>query len=178
MNNLIVQTSLPAFNGSCSLDAVGKYTLDNILDYPSESQVIDIMKANQIVPIFAVTPDATKYYSGLSQLIQPSGLASLTSDSSNILQVLDQQYEKITSNIEIHQEGVRESGLELEFNSKCNGAINQETNKCKNLRDLLDVSFGGKIAFNSCPTNNKEQKVRIRAAGMPLYFDAMLEIIC
>jgi len=178
-NYLLVQTSHPAFNGRCSLDATGKYTLDNSQDYPSEKQVIDIMKANQIVPIFAVTPDVTKYYTGLSQLIQPSGLASLTSDSSNILQVLDKHYEKITSEIQLTTEGREgERGLELKFTSKCNnGEINQKSNKCKNLGDQLAVSFGVQMTFNSCPTD-KEQKVRIRAAGMPLYFDAILEIIC
>jgi len=174
---LAVRTKLHAFNGSCSLDATGKYTLENVLDYPSETQIINIMKANQIVPIFAVVPSSRRHYTNLSQLITPSGLANLTSDSSNILQVLDEQYDEITSNIEVNQEGPGDRGLEIKFNSKCNGEIDQSTNKCENLRDQLEVSFGIQMAFKSCPTN-KNQTVRIRAAGMPLYFDALLEIIC
>jgi len=180
--NFPIQAQLPAFNGSCSLDTTGKYTLDNILDYPSETQVIDIMKANQIVPIFAVVPDSRIHYRNLNTLIQPSGLANLTSDSSNILQVLDEQYKEINTRIEVNQEGGSgdESGLELKFNSKCNGEIDKETNKCEDLgADLLEVTFGVEMTFKSCPANNnKDQMVRIRAAGMPLYFDAVLEIIC
>jgi len=140
------------------------------------------MKANQIVPIFGVVPDSRFHYSNLNQLIQPSGLANLTSDSSNILQVLGEQYKEITSKIEVNQEGGTgdESGLELKFSSKCNGKIDQETNKCEDLgTDLLEVIFGVEMTFKSCPDNNsKDQMVRIRAAGMPLYFDAALEIIC
>jgi len=147
------------------------------MDYPSEAQVIDIIRANQIVPIFAVVPGSARYYTNMSQLIQPSGLANLTSDSSNILQVLDDQYDEITSNIEVNLDGIGESGLEIKYNSKCNGEIDQETNKCENLGDLFEVTFGTQITFKSCPTN-KNQRVRIRAAGMPLYFDAVLEIIC
>jgi len=73
----------------------------------------------------------------LSQLIQLSGLANVTTDSTNILLVL--QYEKIASNIEVNQEGIGESGFELKFSSKCNGEVDQYTNKCEDLgADLLE----------------------------------------
>jgi len=136
------------------------------------------MLANQIVPIFAVTPDSLTHYRDLSALIQPSGLANLTSDSSNIVQVLDEKYDEIISTIQVKQEGSGDAdGLLIKFSSKCNGEIDLETNKCEDLDGLHDVSFGVQMTFTTCPAN-KNQVVRIRAAGIPLYFDAVFEVIC
>ena len=72
------------------------YTHSTKLDYPSISQVNYKVQKNAINVIFAVTADQISVYEKLSQFIEGSSSAILSNDSSNIVALVQKEYEVST----------------------------------------------------------------------------------
>lgn len=70
----------------------GDYTHSAILDYPSVSQVNLKVKENSINVIFAVTAQQRSIYDKLSKHIEGSTSATLNEDSSNVVNLVKEQY--------------------------------------------------------------------------------------
>ncbi len=87
-----------ANDGQCHLDASGAYTHGEILDYPSIAQINSVVKKKAINIIFAVTDDQVPTYNSrqgriLRGSIEGSAVGLLTSDSSNIVQLVTEEYQ-------------------------------------------------------------------------------------
>lgn len=79
-------------DGECHLDNRGMYTHSTYQDYPSISQINWKVKQNAINVIFAVTKQQIAVYNKLSGHIEGSYSAELSEDSSNVVEMVQEQY--------------------------------------------------------------------------------------
>lgn len=70
-----------------------QYTYSTIQDYPSISQINWKVIENSINVIFAVTQQQHEVYNKLSAHIQGSSSAVLSNDSSNVVELVEQEYD-------------------------------------------------------------------------------------
>lgn len=140
-------------DGECHLDGEF-YTHSSILDYPSISQVNYKVKENAINVIFAVTHQQHEVYKKLSEHIEGSSSAILQEDSSNVVDLVKDEYSKISSTVEMKDNA--NSAIKITYYSKCKGDSRIETNKCDGLKVGDIVSFDAEIKVTSCPTNPRD----------------------
>lgn len=79
-------------DGQCHLDGAGKYTYSTVQDYPSISQINYKVKKNAINVIFAVTQEQHRTYQTLAKHIEGSSSAILSNDSSNVVDLVKDEY--------------------------------------------------------------------------------------
>ncbi|XP_007099813.2 integrin beta-4 isoform X3 [Physeter macrocephalus] len=85
----------------CHLDATGTYTQYRTQDYPSVPTLVRLLGQHNIIPIFAVTNYSYSYYEKLSSYFPVSSLGVLQEDSSNIVDLLQDAFNRIRSNLDI-----------------------------------------------------------------------------
>ncbi|XP_053907485.1 integrin beta-7 isoform X7 [Cuculus canorus] len=85
----------------CHLDAGGRYTKSHIYDYPSVGHLAEVLSAANIHPIFAVTAPTVPTYRELSRLIPKSVVGELRDDSSNVVQLIADAYDSLSSTVEL-----------------------------------------------------------------------------
>ncbi|XP_055994106.1 integrin beta-4 [Sorex fumeus] len=85
----------------CHLDATGTYTQYRTQDYPSVPTLVRLLGKHNIIPIFAVTNYSYSYYEKLHTYFPVSSLGVLQEDSSNIVELLEEAFERIRSNLDI-----------------------------------------------------------------------------
>merc|ERR1719435_369364 len=88
-------------DGLCHMDGKGVYTHSTMQDYPSVSQINHKVKENSVNLIFAVTDEQLNIYNLLAQAVEGSSAGRLSNDSSNVVELVQAQYEAITSTIEM-----------------------------------------------------------------------------
>lgn len=76
----------------CHLNANGDYTHSSIQNYPNVSQINSKVLQNAISVIFAVTPEQNDVYINLSRDIEGSNTATLSDDSSNVVELVKEHY--------------------------------------------------------------------------------------
>lgn len=81
------------------------YTHSTILDYPSISQVNLKVKQNAINVIFAVTQEQHGVYERLSKHVEGSTSAILSNDSSNVVELIKEQYSVSSLQSLVHTPG-------------------------------------------------------------------------
>lgn len=132
-------------DGSCHLSD-GYYTESSYQDYPSIEQINLAVKKNSINVIFAVTHNTLGVYDQLAKHIEGASVAKLEKDSSNIVELIKEQYEQISSSLEMKHNA--SSAVSIRFFTKClnrTGAL-VNTNKCGNIKvSFLNISC--KIVF-------------------------------
>lgn len=79
-------------DGECHLSPKGEYTHSTLQDYPSISQINQKVKDNAINIIFAVTASQLSVYEKLVEHIQGSSAAKLDNDSSNVVELVKEEY--------------------------------------------------------------------------------------
>ncbi|XP_027374507.1 integrin beta-4 isoform X2 [Bos indicus x Bos taurus] len=85
----------------CHLDPTGTYTQYKMQDYPSVPTLVRLLGQHNIIPIFAVTNYSYSYYERLSSYFPVSSLGVLQEDSSNIVDLLQEAFNRIRSNLDI-----------------------------------------------------------------------------
>ena len=104
-------------DGLCHLNRTGYYTYSTVQDYPSIGHVNHIAKQNSVSIIWAVTKDKFGLYEGLSELVAGSRAGKLSKDSSNIVELVKQQYEKITTSINVKSN--HSTNCDVKIKAKC-----------------------------------------------------------
>jgi protocadherin alpha len=79
-------------DGMCHLDEYGMYTHSTLQDYPSISHLKHRVRENAVNVLFAVTELQQKAYSLLAKNIDGAKVGHLTANSSNILELVEEQY--------------------------------------------------------------------------------------
>lgn len=87
---------LEPHDGKCHLNEKGEYTHDTILDYPSVAQINSKVTEKSIAIIFAVAGGYLRDYERLTGLIQGSTAAELSANSSNVIELVNQEYDVIS----------------------------------------------------------------------------------
>lgn len=80
-------------DGNCHLDDKGEYYTHSLVsDYPSMAQINAKAKQHSINIIFAVTSGTLTDYQTLSRVIEGSSTTELAQNSSNIVDLVEDQY--------------------------------------------------------------------------------------
>lgn len=165
-------------DGKCHLSENGLYTESLEQDYPSISQIHQIAKEHKVNIIFATTSHLHPIYKKLTPLIEGSSAGKLDNDSSNIVELVQEQYEKITSKIELKDNAT--SHVQLTYRSSCSGDKSRETSICEGIKLGSTVSFDIDIEVKSCPKKRSDynQTIQIYPVGLNEALLIDLEIIC
>ncbi|RZC39949.1 integrin beta-PS, partial [Asbolus verrucosus] len=138
-------------DGECHLNNLGYYTMSSKQDYPSISQINTYVKKNSINVIFAVTADKVGIYKELATHIEGSTCGQLSNDSSNVVELIKEQYNAISSTVEMKHNA--SSDIKIRFFSKCLNSDGEmiETNKCGNVKFNTSVEFRVELQIISGP---------------------------
>ncbi|TKC52666.1 hypothetical protein EI555_004525 [Monodon monoceros] len=109
-------------DGHCHLDSNGLYSRSPEFDYPSVGQVAQALSAANIQPIFAVTGATLPVYQELSKLIPKSVVGELSEDSSNVVQLIMDAYNSLSSTVTLeHERSLLPPGVHISYDSQCGG---------------------------------------------------------
>ena len=144
-------------DGLCHLNASGFYTYSTVQDYPSIGHINHIVKEKSVNVIWAVTSDKLHLYSGLKNLVEGSLVGELKSDSSNIVELVRQQYLKITTSIEVKINSTGSSCETSIINMDCDGdgmkenkLASNQTGECKGVQLGTAVEFEMEVVLKEC----------------------------
>ncbi|CAG0892794.1 unnamed protein product [Cyprideis torosa] len=167
-------------DGHCHLNSRGEYTHSAMLDYPSVSQLNQKVKEQSINIIWAVTSEQRHTYDELSKFVEGSYAGTLSQDSSNVVQLIEQQYAQITSSVEIKDNAT--APVRITYYSRCldpNGLLRQ-TSKCEGLTLHNRVEFEARIEVSHCPKDPREWKqiVQIYPVGLNESLIVEVDMVC
>ncbi|KAL4222041.1 Integrin beta-1 [Mactra antiquata] len=165
-------------DGRCHLNRDGKYTEAENQDYPSVSQISTKIRENSINMIFAVVEDQLPVYNRLSQYIEGSEATKLANDSSNIVEVIKNNYKRITSKVQMNTQFAE--NITVKFKSSCKGGEFSETNSCDDLSIGDSVTFEVAVSVSDCPTEEakRTRTFSIYPVGLSERLDITLDLIC
>lgn len=166
-------------DGKCHLDKQGHYTHAELMDYPSIGHIIDTVKDNAINIIFAVTKSVENTYKHLSEHIEGSSYAPLSDKSSNVVNLIREQYQQISSSIEMRDNATE--SVKITYYSACRGAGPEvPTSKCDGLHVGDEVKFTVKIRITSCPVDPRDwrQRIQIYPVGINENLIIDLKMLC
>jgi len=166
-------------DGLCHMDEKGVYTHSTLQDYPSVSQINHKVKENSVNLIYAVTEEQLNIYNLLAQAVEGSSAGRLSNDSSNIVELVQAQYEAITSTIEMKDNAT--GSVRVSYFSSCmTDGPPRQTNKCSGLKVGTKVTFTAKIEVIKCPKDPREwrQTFQIYPVGINESVIVDLEMLC
>ncbi|XP_017782378.1 PREDICTED: integrin beta-PS-like [Nicrophorus vespilloides] len=166
-------------DGLCHLEK-GLYTHSSLQDYPSISQINLKVKQNAINVIFAVTEEQISVYNKLKEHIEGASSGQLSNDSSNIVDLVKDQYQQISSLVELKDNAT--NAIKINYYSRClNGSgSDKKTNKCGNIKVGDVVEFKIEIEVTACPKDPKDwkQTLQIYPVGINESLVVDLEMLC
>ncbi|XP_044535177.1 integrin beta-7 [Gracilinanus agilis] len=140
-------------DGRCHLDADGFYSRSRDFDYPSVGQVAHALSAANIQPIFAVTSPTLPIYQELSKLIPKSAVGELKEDSSNVVQLIMEAYNSLSSSVTLEHSQLP-PGIHISYESQCKDTeIRKDTGtqgQCNQVRINQTVNFWVNIRATVC----------------------------
>lgn len=138
----------------CHVDEHGKYTLAKEYDYPSLAEVSRLLQERKVNLIFAVTEDRRREYELIADLLKEHGrVATLTRNSSNILEIIESSYHDIVSKVVLRDNST--GPLRLEYLSACGGQAGSVsgTSECEGIQEGRVYEFKVVISVDECPRN-------------------------
>ncbi|KAK8781903.1 hypothetical protein V5799_016756 [Amblyomma americanum] len=166
----------------CHLDEDGFYSESTDQDYPSLSQIVRVVQQSKINLIFAVPEKAFHVYDTLSQFIDGSSVGTLVGDSSNIVQLVRDQYYKIRSEVVLKDNAP--DFLRVSYKSRClrGSESESQTNACDGIRVGDEVEFEVSVELAHCPGDGvpggQSTAFRISPVGVNEYVQVRVEPIC
>ncbi|XP_042327153.1 integrin beta-2 [Sceloporus undulatus] len=154
---------LTPYDGKCHLEE-NMYKKSNEFDYPSVGQLIQKLKENNIQPIFAVTSEVVETYKKLSKMIPKSAVGELRTNSDNIIQLIRDAYNNLSSRI-ILEHGPLPSSVKITYDSFCPNKIHtkdQPRGECDRVTKNDKITFQVKITATECIEN---QTITIQPLG-------------
>eukprot|EP00112_Aurelia_sp_Birch-Aquarium-sp1_P007546 Seg1822.9 transcript_id=Seg1822.9/GoldUCD/mRNA.D3Y31 product="Integrin beta-PS" protein_id=Seg1822.9/GoldUCD/D3Y31 len=144
-------------DGKCHLDANGKYTMTNTLDYPSVGFLKAKLKEAKIVPILAVTNNVKTMYENLALEWKDLGTTAgaLSADSSNVVGLIKDNYKKISSTVRLVDSNPED--IKIEYKST-NCQRKTADNECSNVAIDQEVTFEVSVTAQRCSEAAKKQK--------------------
>lgn len=165
-------------DGKCHLEN-NMYTMSHYYDYPSIAHLVQKLSDHNIQTIFAVTEDFQPVYKELKNLIPKSAVGTLSSNSSNIIKLIIDAYNSLSSEALLENTKLPE-GVSISYKSICkNGVIGTGENgrKCYNISIGDEVSFQISIEAQKCPANVESEVIKIRALGFNEEVEVVLNFI-
>lgn len=162
----------------CHLDEAGFYTESSEQDYPSLSQIVRVVKQSKINLIFVVPEKAVDVYEKLSAFIEGSSVGMLAGDSSNIVQLVRDQYYKIRSEVLLTDNAP--DFLRVSYKSQClkGSGAKEKTNACEGIRVGDEVEFQVTVELPACPEGGESTSFRISPVGVSEYVQVQVQPVC
>ncbi|ODN01343.1 Integrin beta-PS [Orchesella cincta] len=167
-------------DGKCHMDATGEYYTHSLMhDYPSIAQLNSKAKEHSVNIIFAVNATEIAEYKRLAKVVEGSKSTELASNSSNIVDLVEDEYKKIKSTVEIKDSFPTEF-FKVKYFSKCLGSEEMERRSCEGLQAESVVQFRVEIELIKCLERKQEwkQRYRIYAVGVPDSIEIDVETLC
>ena len=136
------------------MNSEGYYTESLNQDYPSLEQIHKVVTESKVNVIFAVPEESIDVYKQLSEHLPGSTTALLRNDSSNIVELIRDNFKKIASRVEFRDNS--SSAVQIKYMSSCLGRGKGETNICHNIGVGETVEFDVEIKVTECPPNGTE----------------------
>ncbi|XP_030740603.1 integrin beta-7 [Echinops telfairi] len=166
-------------DGRCHLDSNGLYSRSAEFDYPSVGQVAQALSAANIQPIFAVTSATLPVYQELSKLIPKSTVGELSENSSNVLQLIMDAYNSLSSTVTL-KHVTPLPGVNISYTSQCGGPEKEgeagDQGQCDNVRINQTVDFW--VTLQSTHCFEKPQFLKFRALGFSEELTVELVTLC
>ncbi|XP_048202051.1 integrin beta-2 isoform X1 [Perognathus longimembris pacificus] len=150
-------------DGRCHLQD-NMYKRSNEFDYPSVGQLAHKLAESNIQPIFAVTKRMVKTYEKLTEIIPKSAVGELSDDSSNVVQLIKNAYNKLSSRVFLDHSSIPDT-LKVTYDSFCSNGVSltgQPRGDCDGVQINVPITFRVKVTATTCPQN---QSFVIRALG-------------
>uniref|UniRef100_A0A2K5EAD3 Integrin beta n=1 Tax=Aotus nancymaae TaxID=37293 RepID=A0A2K5EAD3_AOTNA len=150
-------------DGRCHLED-NVYKSSNEFDYPSVGQLAHKLAESNIQPIFAVTKRMVKTYEKLTEIIPKSAVGELSEDSSNVVQLIKNAYNKLSSRVFLDHNALPDT-LKVTYDSFCSNGVthrNQPRGDCDRVQINVPITFQVKVTATECIP---EQSFVIRALG-------------
>ncbi|XP_059418463.1 integrin beta-2 [Carassius carassius] len=134
-----------------------KYSKSNLWDYPSVGQIARKLEDHNIQPIFAVTKKMESVYTELSKLIPKSAVGVLSEDSGNVVNIIVDAYNSLTSEVIMAHEALPDY-IKVKYTSNCmGGEQTSDQGKCSNVNIGQDVIFDVTVTVKKCITSHSFQ---------------------
>ncbi|XP_044280590.1 integrin beta-1 isoform X1 [Varanus komodoensis] len=166
-------------DGQCHLNN-NMYTMSHYYDYPSIAHLVQKLSDNNIQIIFAVTQEFQPVYKELKNLIPKSAVGTLSSNSSNVIQLIIDAYNSLSSEVILENNKLPKE-VSIEYKSFCKNGVNgtgDEGRKCSNISIGDEVRFEIKITANQCPEKAPVEPIKIKPLGFTEEVEIHLEFIC
>ncbi|XP_038605278.1 integrin beta-2 [Tachyglossus aculeatus] len=163
-------------DGQCHLEN-NFYKSSNEFDYPSVGQLALKLAENNIQPIFAVTKKMVKIYEKLTEIIPKSAVGELSEDSSNVVQLIKDAYNRLSSRVFLDHSTLPDT-LKVTYDSFCkNSSIKKDQPKgdCDNVKINEEITFQVKVVATECVKN---QSFVIRPLGFTDTLTVKVESQC
>ncbi|KAL0627329.1 LOW QUALITY PROTEIN: Integrin beta-1 [Plecturocebus cupreus] len=165
-------------DGQCHLEN-NVYTMSHYYDYPSIAHLVQKLSENNIQTIFAVTEEFQPVYKELKNLIPKSAVGTLSANSSNVIQLIIDAYNSLSSEV-ILENGKLSEGVTISYKSYCKNGVNgtgENGRKCSNISIGDEVQFEISITSNKCPKKDSDT-FKIRPLGFTEEVEVILQYIC
>ncbi|XP_078543618.1 integrin beta-7 [Lissotriton helveticus] len=166
-------------DGRCHLDKNGVYEKSNFFDYPSVGHVANILSTSNIQPIFAVTGSILSTYQELSQMIPKSVVGELKEDSSNVIQLISEAYNDLSSTITlVHLQVPPE--IQIVYSSHCNNGsvFGQTRGECSNVKINELVKFDVSVQAPVGLCQQDVQSFKVKVLGFSEELSVEVRMVC
>ncbi|XP_028924941.1 integrin beta-2 [Ornithorhynchus anatinus] len=163
-------------DGQCHLEN-NLYKSSNEFDYPSVGQLAQKLAENNIQPIFAVTKKMVKIYEKLTEIIPKSAVGELSDDSSNVVQLIKDAYNRLSSRVFLDHSTLPDT-LKVTYDSFCKNSDmkrDQPKGDCDNVKINEEITFQVKVVATECVKN---QSFVIRPLGFTDTLTVKVESQC
>ncbi|XP_071990711.1 integrin beta-7 isoform X1 [Engystomops pustulosus] len=166
-------------DGHCHLNERGEYHNSNMFDYPSVGHLSQILTAANIQPIFAVTSNALPTYQGLSELIPKSAVGELTEDSSNVVNLISQAYNNLSSTVNLEHVNLPK-GIHISYDSHCPDSTKegQPNGQCSGVKINQMVDFNVTLWMDEKMCQDGLQSFKLRVLGFNEEINVDVESVC
>ncbi|XP_074835702.1 integrin beta-7 [Carettochelys insculpta] len=147
----------------CHLDANGLYSKSHLYDYPSVGHLAQVLSAANIQPIFAVTSTTLAAYQELSRLIPKSVVGELKEDSSNVVQLISDAYNSLSSTVNLEHSQLP-PGVSVAYEPHCGDAVRAPGGQggvCSGVHINQLVSFTVTVKAEACLEGSHDFTLRV-----------------
>ncbi|XP_073485974.1 integrin beta-1-A-like isoform X2 [Aquarana catesbeiana] len=166
-------------DGKCHMQD-NMYTMSHYYDYPSIAHLVQKLSENNIQTIFVVTEEFQTLYKELTNMIPKSAVTTLSSNSSNVIQLIIDTYNSLSSELVLENSKLPK-GVTINYKSFCkNGEIGTGENgrKCSNISIGDEVEFEISVTSHKCPKKDQRHSIKIKPLGFTEEVEIFLKFIC
>uniref|UniRef100_A0A3Q0R2W5 Integrin beta n=1 Tax=Amphilophus citrinellus TaxID=61819 RepID=A0A3Q0R2W5_AMPCI len=130
------------------------YAKSSEMDYPSVGQLATELEKNNIQTIFAVTQNVEPVYKELSKMIPKSEVGVLSSDSKNVVQLIEGAYNALSSKVTMTHDGLPEN-VRIAYKPICSYPGQQRENQgvCDQVHVGEEIKFEITVTADTCMEN-------------------------